>query len=689
MQVKIAPGVVKDNSTLASEGRWSDADKVRFRDVGQGGLPELMGGQERATEDAINGKARALVTWDDLLGIKIAAIGTHKSKLVFVGGELHDITPIVSSGDKTSSPLSATAGLTTVTVTFTAHGSTDGSRVHIHSSAAVGNLTFGADGTYATARLTAAVGSNVVYIKHTSHGRTDSDFITLAGTSAVGGIGTSDLDDTHRAMVLTDDDLAIQVPTTATSSEVGGGAPTYTYYDRFSDLTVVDDDTVTIEHGATASTSTAGGGTVSMRFEEGVGLENATNQAGFGTGTYSQGYYSLTSAETDLLARVWHLSPYGQELIGNYGKSKLFRWRNNWSQSSSAVGATDAPQQNLTHWVTPARFLCTGGTEDAATSTFNPMLVAWATQEGGFTSNDFTPVATNTAGDWLLQEGSKIVRGLPAPFVTLVFTDSSLYTQQYLRDTTFVFGFQLVAPTAGLIGANAVARLPDGRAVWLSMTRDFYIWSGGVPQVLPCPVREWMLDQVPSQQESLIFAGINSRFSEVIFFFPDSTNECAKYVCWNYAENHWTTGTWDITAWADRSTLEYPLATHAENFSLQFQEKGHTDNGNVWSGYVETASMDMGDGEVEVRINGQEPDIHDLQGTVDLTVYTKHYNQGTERTVSTNSDGNTLTITSDTNRLNFRATGQVFRFRYASSAAPSAWRVGRMHFDMMPTGMKR
>ena len=45
----IAPGVIKDNTEVLSEGFWSDADKVRFRNVAGKSQPEVVGGQQDAT----------------------------------------------------------------------------------------------------------------------------------------------------------------------------------------------------------------------------------------------------------------------------------------------------------------------------------------------------------------------------------------------------------------------------------------------------------------------------------------------------------------------------------------------------------------------------------------------------------------------------------------------------------------
>ena len=673
--IKIQPGVVKDNAELASEGQWTDADKVRFRF----GSPQLIGGKEKATEDLFLGKCRALHAWEENAGAKLIAVGTHRKLYIFSGGQLFDITPIRATGSLTN-PITTVSTSRTVTVADTAHGAINGDYVYLSAASAVGGIRIGASGTHSASPFRTVGNSNVVIVTQTAHGLANGELVTFASATATNGVLAADLNKTHRVYKLTSDEYQIQVDTAATSSGTGGGTPTYEHYHGFT-ITFVDANSYTIEAAIVATSSATGGGTTKYEYEINIGRENS---AGWSTGGYSEGYYSLPSTETDLRARVWHLSDLGENLLANYQESVIYRWENNWSQEAAAIAASDAPQSSMSHFTTPERFLVALGSEDAATSTWNPLLVAWASQESGFSTGDWTPAATNTAGNHLLSDGNRIIKGMSGSMVNLIWTDKALYVQRYLRDTTFVFGFDLVGTACGLIGPNAAARIPsNGAVVWLSSSRQFFMWAGGAPQVIQCPVREWMLDQLAPVQEDLIYAGLNSRWNEVWWMWPDSTNECARYVAFNYVENHWTVGTYEISAWVDRGALEYPVAAFTGGGTLEFTDKGDSDNGEPFAGHVESAYADIADGDTMMRVQRIVPEIHDQVGGVDVTINSKLWPQGATSSTAVG------TILSNTTYLNVRRMARQVQLRLASNSAPTSWRLGRLGMDIEATAAKR
>lgn len=680
--IPLLPGIVKDDSELESENRYIDGDKVRFRLVGKQGLPEPIGGWENASSDTVIGKARSLTEWEDLEGQKHAAIGTHRKLYVYKSGLVFDTTPIrddsATSGTLTD-PVATTDGSTTVSIAHTAHGLLTDDYAYLQADA-VGGVTLGGTGTLSSGSLITVENSDMVVVSETAHGIASGDYVTFASASATNGIPAGDINKTHRVYVLTADKFQFQADTKATSSGTGGGTPTYTHFEGFP-VTKTDDDNYTIK-ADTASSSTTGGGTTSWIYDISGGRENSTASAGYSTGTYSSGYYSLPSNETDLRARVWHLSNYGENLIANHNKGPLYRWTNNVSQPAAQIAATDAPVQNTSHFVTPERFLVTLGTEDAATSTWDAMLVAWATQEGGFTTGDWTPAATNTAGDYKLSEGSRIIRGLSMPFASLIWTDTALYQMRYLRDTTFVFGFDLAGTGCGLIGPNAAVRA-GGAVYWLSSSRNFYIWGGDGLQVLQCPVREWLFDNLAPVQEDLIYAGGNSKHNEVWWFYPDrTTNENYRYVAYNYLEGHWTIGTFEITAWADRGVLQYPLAVHADG-SVKLHERGGTVQGDALSGYAESGYFDLDDGDRLMFIREFLPDFKDMTGGVDVTITSKLWPHGTETVHSLGTAG------PNTQKLNCRIKARQAKLKLEWDSAPASWRMGRPTVDVQPSAARK
>jgi hypothetical protein len=85
----LPPGLNGDDTTFAGQGRWADGSNVRFRL----GRPEVIGGWERLTNEALGGVCRAIFPWTDNTGVLNIAFGTHTGLQLWRGGDLIEITP--------------------------------------------------------------------------------------------------------------------------------------------------------------------------------------------------------------------------------------------------------------------------------------------------------------------------------------------------------------------------------------------------------------------------------------------------------------------------------------------------------------------------------------------------------------------------------------------------------------------
>ena len=92
-QIKFAPGIDKQDTTVGAVGRWVESDNVRFRY----GLPEKVGGWQSLLNQSIVGVSRKLHSFVDLEGNRYTAIGTDKFLLLYFEGQLFDITPFRSN----------------------------------------------------------------------------------------------------------------------------------------------------------------------------------------------------------------------------------------------------------------------------------------------------------------------------------------------------------------------------------------------------------------------------------------------------------------------------------------------------------------------------------------------------------------------------------------------------------------
>jgi hypothetical protein len=89
-EIKFAPGIDKQDTSVGAAGRWVDSDNVRFRY----GLPEKVGGWQSLLNESIVGVVRKQHAFVDNDGNRYVALGTDKFLLIYFEGGLYDITPL-------------------------------------------------------------------------------------------------------------------------------------------------------------------------------------------------------------------------------------------------------------------------------------------------------------------------------------------------------------------------------------------------------------------------------------------------------------------------------------------------------------------------------------------------------------------------------------------------------------------
>lgn len=702
------PGIVSksDQSALVSEGRYVEGDKVRFRRVSDKTLPEVMKGYEdlfdHDTGGYLEGKVRALHVYLTLDGQNQVIAGSDVKLYAYSGALLWPITPIRSSGSL-SGPLSVTSGSAVVTITAASHGCLEGDRVFFYNPTAVGGISLGANGS-ANNAITASANSRSLVISLTGHGMATGSRITISGASAVAGIPASEINKKHTIYKVTDDIIQIQTDTKATS-DAGqtGGSITWTAMKEYSVASVVDANTITVTASANASSTASGGGSTTYEFEIQSGKASTAKSAGYSSSTYSTGFYSMPSSETDLDARVWTLDNQGEVLIASYSESPLFKWENNPSQRAVnlASSVTDCVDKVITHVCTPERFLVTLGAPSVAgngsvNADFDPLQITWAKIEGGTNSGDWTPLEENSAGSLKLGSESRIVAAATMPFQNLIWTRTELFSLQYIPSLDTIFRPTLLASGAGIISKNAWVRAGDsGSVFWLSSSREFMVWSGGsTPTTISCPVKKLFFDNLSPAQEAKIYAcGLDSE-QEVTWYYPtdeSGESENFRFVTLNYAEGHWHTGTMAVTACVQRGLEEFSIAAWAPEAgqpgsTLKLMEKSNTANGNAIPGvYLETGWIDAQEGENSSMISRYTPDWL-TNSSINVKLISKMWPQATT-TITTDLGS----INSTTLKKDFRITARQFKIKYewSSVAGPTDGRQGRTLLDIKPTTRTR
>jgi hypothetical protein len=189
-----------------------------------------------------------------------------------------------------------------------------------------------------------------------------------------------------------------------------------------------------------------------------------------------------SASDVTLEAGSWSLDNYGQVLIATIQNGKTFTWRSyccfrNCFNTRATI-LTGAPTKSYMTLVSDRdRHLFHMGTENTIgdVSSFNRMFIRFSNQED---PEVYTPTATNTAGTFQLDSGSKIMGAINGKDYILVLTDTAAFALQFVGPP-FVFSLRQVGTNCGLIAKNAVT-YSNGVTYWMSNEGGFFAFDGTV-----------------------------------------------------------------------------------------------------------------------------------------------------------------------------------------------------------------
>lgn len=364
---------------------------------------------------------------------------------------------------------------------------------------------------------------------------------------------------------------------------------------------------------------------------------------------------------------------------------------------------TDCPTvQNWIFISDTYKFVFAFGANDYGSPTQDPMLIRWSDQES---VRIWYPQATNQAGSLKLSHGSKIVTAMQARQEILVWTDSSLYSLQYLN-TPIIWGSQLLGDNLSIIGPNA-ATYAGGIAFWMGVDK-FYAYDGRT-QTLPCDLRQFVFTdedtKVDQSQAEQVFCGTNEGFNEVWWFYPSNGSTANNvYVVYNYLEKVWYYGFLGRSAWLDSGLLQTPLgATYSKN--LVNHEVGVNDNTlstpQPIESYISSAEFDIDDGYKVGFVWRVLPDITFRGSTASnpsvVMTLKPMQNSGSGYNDPESVGGvnqsqvartATLPIEAFTGQINTRVRGRQLVMEVRSTDLDVQWQLGSPRIDIRPDGRR-
>jgi hypothetical protein len=363
------------------------------------------------------------------------------------------------------------------------------------------------------------------------------------------------------------------------------------------------------------------------------------------------------------------------------------------------VGASDVPVVVNGIFVSDAsRFLFAFGCNELGSSDIDPLLIRWSDQED---PSMWTPAATNQAGSLRLSHGSEIVTYIQSRQEILVWTDSSLYSMQYLGAPE-VWASQLLGDNLSIASPNAVA-FASGVSYWMGNDK-FYVYNG-VISPLPCDLRKFVFNDFNTEQYAQVFASTNEGFNEVWWFYCTAESDTIdRYVVFNYVENVWYYGSMERTAWLDSGLRNYPLAA-TYGYNLVDHEYG-TDNAETYPAepihaYITSAQFDIDDGHQFSFIWRVLPDITFNGSTAEspAVVMTllplKNSGSGYNNPLSVGGDADAAIVRSAvipveefTGQVYTRVRGRQMSVKVESTTLGVAWQLGAPRLDVRPDGRR-
>jgi len=684
-KILFKPGVNKENTRYTTEGGWYECDKIRFRQ----GNPEILGGWTRISSNTFNGTCRSLWNWTTLGNLNLVGVGTNTKFYIQNGGAYYDITPLRVTTTLGANPFTGN-GTTTVTVTAASHGATNGSFV-----------TFsGVTGTYASV-LNAEFQITLV--------NANSYTITTSSVVAAGATGGSAVVAAYQLNA----GPAYAVPLTGwgagTWGQVGttwgNGGTSVTSLQLWSQINYGEDLVFGPRGGGLYYWEASGGvttrGVLLNSLGGTVSFTNASPTVVTSTILYTEGaalQFSGGSLPTGITAGttyyVFEVNGLTFKLLDGAGNAV------NTSSSGTGTVSTivDVPTvQNNIVVSDSSRFIIVFGCNDYGSAVLDPMLIRWSAQDDIY---NWTPDPTNQAGFTRLSHGSEIVATVQTRQEITVFTDSSIYSLQYLGPP-YVWAPQLLGDNISIQGPNA-AVIASGIVYWMGVDK-FYSYDGRV-QTLNCDLRRHIFGDFNQSQAAQVFAGTNEGFNEVWWFYCSANSFTVdRYVIYNYLEKIWYYGTMARTAWLDSGLLDFPLAATYSN-NLVYHENGLNNNETgtttAIDAYISSSEFDIGDGHnfgfvwrvlPDLTFENAENSPTGATPSVAMTLYgLANSGSGVTSTASQPvAKSNTYVITEEFTGMIFtRMRGRQMIFKISSNQINTVWQLGAPRIDIRPDGRR-
>jgi len=521
-------------------------------------------------------------------------------------------------------------------------------------------------------RSTAALGANpitsvntsgTVTITHAAHGALAGDFVTVSGATAFNSLTVGQLNQ------------------------------------EFEILTVPTANTYTVATGGTASAGGTGGGAgVSVSYQLNTGGSSSSGFAtGYGAGTYARLGYGDPYTSSDATMGEWSQSQWGEDLAFAPRNGAGIYYYDFTTPSARAVnistlgGASNTPSVVTFLLVDgDAKHAIAFGVNPFGTATRDPLTYRGCSQ-GNIADWDTTST-TNTAFENRLTRGTEFMCAISAMGEILAFTDTSIYSLQYLGPPD-IYSQKHISSKHPIMGYRTVCASAD--AVYWWGKKGFWRYRGAI-QEIPCTLKEWVYNDIDPNNQNKSYSFYDALNNEVWHFYQSrtsTTGDVDKYVKYNINLNCWDNGVWDRTAWEPQDVFSSPRATNNSGVLLAHEtgvDDAATGSPVSMGSYVQSGPSEIGDGGKAMKVDYIWPDV-------DFTTSTSLTPQAEIEFIFRNRPGEdshstfTATITGNadgtfTDKLDVGKRGRSAEMWFGSTTIGTFWSLGTNRAAVYPAG---
>jgi hypothetical protein len=284
---------------------------------------------------------------------------------------------------------------------------------------------------------------------------------------------------------------------------------------------------------------------------------------------------------------------------------------------------------------------------------------------------------------------------MPTRQETLIWTDTNLYTLQFLG-TTDVFGVQEYADNISVMSSRSMASAAN-ITYWMGQDK-FYAYTGRV-ETLPCSLRNHVFNNFNLNQAEQVICGTNEQWNEVWWFYPTADSDYNNaYVVYNHLERIWYYGTLERTAWLDTAVRFYPQGANTTgNSSTGFlfeHENGVNDDTAAMTSFIQSSDFDLEDGDKFILTRRILPDISFAGSTaqqpeVTLQLRPRDFPGSTFRADPADSQRVIEnSVGAYTDQVFVRARARQMALKVMSDQLGVQWQLGAPRLDGRPDGTR-